>query len=121
MAIRFADVNLCQQCNQADGPYQIAKYIVKQADTKQLTNNGLTICFYSPNGKASPQAPQDPIAVKLSSNFQWFRYTGLNFGTTAIVAKVTGRLEQDYDGATYVLNMKYDSLTQTASPDPNCA
>lgn len=128
IAIRLADVNLCTQCNGADGSQQIVKYIAKQADTKQLTNDGMTICFFSPSDSPHPASPQlgDPLGVKLSSNFQWFHYTGLNFGTTAIVAKVIGRLEADYKAppdpnATYALNMKYNTATQTSSPDPNCA
>jgi len=125
LAIRLADVNLCTQCNAGDGGQQISKYIIKQADTKQLTNDGLTICFFSPPGSPAvdPSHPKagDPVEVKLSSNFKWFHYTGLNFGTTAIVARVTGRLEQDYTGATYLLNSKYDSLTGLATSDPGCA
>src|SRR4051794_19904047 len=119
-AMRLADVNLCTQCDSADGNLQIAKYIVKQADTKQLTNDGLTICFFSPTGAANPRSG-DPVEVKLSSNFEWLHYAGIDFGTTAIVAKVTGRLERDYNGATYTLNTKYDSATGTATSDPNCA
>jgi hypothetical protein len=125
LAIRLADVNLCTQCNAGDGNQQISKYIVKQADTKQLTNDGLTICFRSPPGSpaADPANPKagDPVQVILSSNFKWFHYTGLNFGTTPIVARVTGRLEQDYNGSTYVLNSKYNSATGLATSDPNCA
>jgi hypothetical protein len=122
-AIRLADVNLCTQCSPADGNLQIAKYIVKQADTKQLTKDGLTICFFSPPGSPNPTNPKagDPLEVKLSSNFEWLHYAGIDFGTTAIVAKVTGRLEQDYNGATYTLNTRYDSATGTTASDPNCA
>jgi hypothetical protein len=122
-AMRLADVNLCTQCNPADGNLQIAKYIVKQADTKQLTNDGLTVCFFSPPGAPNPTNPKagDPLVVKLSSDFEWLHYAGIDFGTTAIVAKVTGRLERDYNGATYTLNTKYDSATGTATSAPNCA
>jgi hypothetical protein len=119
-AMRLADVNLCTQCKSSDGNLQIAKYIAKQADTKQLLKDGLTICFFSPTGAANPQ-PGDPVEVKLSSNFKWFHYTGIDFGTTAIVAKVTGRLDQAYNGATYTLNTKYNSATGTTTPDPGCA
>ena len=50
VAVRLADVNLCTQCNAADGTSQIVKYVAQQADTKQLTSNGLTICFFNPCG-----------------------------------------------------------------------
>jgi hypothetical protein len=126
LAVRLADVNLCTQCNASDGNSQIVKYIAQQADTKQLANNGMTICFFNPAQGNPAVALQrgDPIEVKLSSTFGWFRYTGLPVGTTAIVATVTGRLEQPYQngaGDTYALNMKYDSATQTFSNDPGCA
>jgi hypothetical protein len=127
LAIRLADVNLCTQCSGAPDPQnQIAWYVANQADTKQLTKDGLTICFYNPSNPASTAAiaEGDPLAVKLSSNFKWFHYTGLNFGTTAIVAKVTGRLEQQYKANStdaYQLNMKYDSTTHLATSDPGCA
>src|SRR4051812_24394900 len=105
VAVRLADVNLCTQCNAADGNSQIVKYVAQQVDTKQLTTNGLTICFYNPapGNPAVPLNRGDPVKVKLSSNFEWFHYTGLDFGTTPIVATVTGRLEQDYhnDGTDY--------------------
>lgn len=134
VAIRLADVNLCAQCNPADGNAQIVKYVAQQADTKQLTSNGMTICFYIPKTVADPTPPDNPsfyargnpIAVKISSNFEWFHYVGLPLGTTKIVANVTGRLEQDYHGGsgdTYELSHKYDSANPTAPPsfDAGCA
>jgi uncharacterized protein (UPF0333 family) len=125
-AIRLADVNLCQQCNLADGNRQIVKYIAKQADTKQLANNGMTICFFNPSNPASTAAipAGQPLEVKLSSTFKWLHYAGLPVGTTQIVAKVTGRLEQPFNASpsdTYALNQKYDSTTGTISNDPGCA
>jgi uncharacterized protein (UPF0333 family) len=125
-AMRLADVNLCQQCNLADGNAQIVKYIAQQADTKQLSTNGLTICFFNPSDPSSTAAipSGQPLEVKLSSTFKWFRYTGLPVGTTPIVARVTGRLEQDFNATpsdTYALNQKYDTATGTISNDPGCA
>jgi uncharacterized protein (UPF0333 family) len=132
LAVRLADVNLCAQCNAADGNAQVVKYIAQQADTKQLATNGMTICFYIPKTAADPNPPDNPsswprgnpIAVKISSNFKWLHYVGLPLGTTEIVANVTGRLEQDYNGGssdTYVLSEKYDTSTHTFSNDPGCA
>jgi len=125
-AVRLADVNLCTQCQASDGNSRIVRYVAEQADTKQLSNNGLTICFFNPAdpmGAPGPLHRGDPIKVRLSSNFEWFHYTGLDFGTTPIVAEVTGRLEQDYkNDATdsYALNVKYNSATGTTSNDPGC-
>jgi len=122
-AMRLADVNLCTQCTAAgfSGPNQIAQYVAKQADTKQLANNGMTICFFTPPGSPTSPHAGDPVEVKISSTFKWFKFTGLPIGTTAIVAKVTGRLERDYNGATYTLNSKYNSATDTTTPDLGCA
>jgi hypothetical protein len=103
------------------------KYIATLADTKQLSSNGLTICFFNPASPSSTAAipAGQPLEVKLSSTFKWFRYTGLPVGTTAIVAKVTGRLEQPYNANpsldAYALNQKYNSSTGTVSNDPGCA
>jgi uncharacterized protein (UPF0333 family) len=128
IAMRLADVNLCAQCNPADGNRQIVRYIAQQADTKQLANNGMTICFYDPNHPNVSNAViarGQPIKVKLSSTFKWLRFAGLPVGTTQIVATVTGRLEQQYNGGTgsdfYVLNQRYNSATGTISNDPGCA
>jgi uncharacterized protein (UPF0333 family) len=126
LAVRLADVNLCTQCNAADGNQQVVKYVAQQADTKQLANNGLTICFFNPapGNPAVALNRGDPIKVKISSNFEWFRYTGLNFGTTPIAATVTGRLEQPYNngaGDIYALNMKYNTANGAVSNDPGCA
>lgn len=126
LAVRLADVNLCTQCNASDGNSQIVKYIATQADTKQLANNGMTICFFNPatGHPAVALNRGDPIEVKLSSNFEWLRFTGLPVGTTPIVATVTGRLEQPYNNSssdTYALNMKYNTSTRTSTPDVGCA
>jgi Flp pilus assembly protein TadG len=119
-AIRFADVDQCNPCTASDGGNRIVKYIFNTADSAQIKNNDLTICFFSPDGLTTPAAG-DPVEVKVSSTYHWLSQLGFSFATSPVVATVVGRLEQPYTGLTYTLDYAYDGKTGTITHDPGCA